>query len=119
MANCDKLKCPKSVNIDILYFVLKCVSDLIQHQKYFKFTSCQRKDVVRMCKPFECILRKLSDCSKREKYVMAMRSKSQKGSGVFATLLISALMPILTSIIQKITKNISELYLNRSKNTNR
>jgi hypothetical protein len=100
----DKLKCPKNVNPDLLYFILKCVSDLIRHQKYFKFSSRQRKDVVKMCKPFESKLRKIANDDTREKNVKLMRSRAQRGGGIFTTLLITALMPVLTNVITNLIK---------------
>lgn len=100
----EKLSCPKTIDTDILYFLLKCISDLIQHQRYFKFTPRQRKDIVNICRPYEKKLRRLADNEQREKHVKIIRSSSQRGGGVFTTLLISALMPIISTIIEKITK---------------
>lgn len=102
--NPKKLSCPRDINPDVLYFVLKCVGDLIQHQKYFKFSRRQQKDVVKMCKPFESKLRKMANSELRSKHVNQMRQKSQRGAGVLTSLLISALVPLITSVINKVIK---------------
>lgn len=101
---CSKLSDPRSINPDILYFMLKCISDIFQYQKYFHFSPPQQKELIHICKPFEKKIRKISDFTRRNGIIKSLRATKQKGGGIFTTLLITALIPLVQTVIQKLTK---------------
>lgn len=94
--------CMRSMHPDMIYFLLKCITDLIQHHKCFKFTDRQKKDLVVILKPYRKKYEKIADCKKRTKHVKQIQS----GRGLLISSLIAAVAPMVYGLIKKVVTSI-------------
>lgn len=97
LANPQDLTCMRTMNPDLIYFLLKCITDLIHHQKHFKFSTRQKKDVCNILKPYKNKYMRLADYKKRNLNINLI----QRGKGVFISSLIAAVAPMIYSLVKK------------------
>lgn len=87
----------RTMHPDLIYFLLKCITDLIHHQKCFKFTPNQKKEVSHILKPYKKKYFKIADHKKRGHNVKQI----QKGKGFLISSLIAAVAPMVLSLVKK------------------
>lgn len=95
--NCSK------VDLDTMYFSLKCISDLICSQKFLRLPRKYKNRMRVILEPYKNTLLKMSNGKKRKNIVSKLRSQS--GGGIF-TGLVLALIPLVSTLVTKlINKN--------------
>ena len=90
--NCSKM------DLNTIFFSLKCISDLICSQKYLKLSKNQKNRMRVILEPYKTPLLKLSTSKKRKHIVSKLRS--QTGGGIF-TGLVLALIPLVSTLVTK------------------
>ncbi|MEO1764350.1 MAG: hypothetical protein AAFR83_20865 [Cyanobacteria bacterium J06629_18] len=85
---------------DLIFFLLKCMNDLVYHQKCFKFSPRQKKDVITMLSPYKKKFLRIADAKKRGQHVKQI----QKGRGILTSALIAAVAPLIVNLVKKAVK---------------
>ncbi len=86
------------VDVDTMFFSLKCISDIICHRKYLCLSKKQKNRMKVILNPYKSKLLSLSSTKKRKHIVQKLRSQS--GAGIFSGLVL-ALIPLVTSLVSK------------------
>lgn len=94
----------RTMHPDLIYFLLKCITDLIHHHKCFKFTPRQKKEISFILKPYKKKYVKIADPKKRGQNVKLI----QKGKGFLISSLIAAVAPIVLTLVKKAVSAISK-----------
>ena len=53
LSNPPDFKCMRTMHPDKIYFLLKCITDLIHYHKCFKFSPRQKQDLIQILKPYQ------------------------------------------------------------------
>ena len=92
----------RHLNRDAIKFLTACLCHILkQNSRHLKLSPTQKRSAKKMWKQHEKVLKKIG-CANKEKIIQDIYK--QKGDGPIITALLSAVLPLITTLISKLTE---------------